>query len=280
MTFPGATWPIRGGADRVEAAGIWLLLADRGTIPGRRIRALLDLGDTVRLTLLPPRQSGQLPPHLLAFDVSPGNDLLSEIARQLMDGQPSADLRGRLAVQGRQLRPLLESWLAALEPPPVDWQPEGYPLAPLLQILHDQLQAQKVSLHDVLCTAVHLIARRIVHLVKEHLPRSQPVGQLILTGSGRRNGFLVREIQRQLPELEVSSLEAWSIPATALSPAATALLAQLHIDQVPANSPTLTGAQTPRILGRLSPGRPANWHQVLADMAVTLPEKLPLRSAV
>ncbi len=279
--FPGRDLADQGRGGPCEAAGIWILLGDRGTIPGRRIRALLELGDTIRLMLLPPRQPGQLPPHLLAYDVTPGDQLLAELMRHLSEPQPSGDSPGKLAVQGRQIGPLLEGWLAMVESTPLPWQPDGFfPLEPWLQVLTEQLPDHQASLHDVLCTAVHFIARRIAQHLKEQLPRSQPVGQLILTGSGRRNGFLVHQIQQWLPELEFSDVEAWSIPAATLPAAATAILAQLHIDQVPANSPSLTGARAPRILGRLTPGCPTNWHQVLADMALTLPAKLPLRNAV
>lgn len=278
--FPSRDLADQGRGGPCEAAGIWMLLGDRSTIPGRRIRALLDLGDTVRLFLLPPRQPGQLPPHLLAYDVAPGEQLLAELTRHLSEAQHPGDPQGKLAVQGRQVGRLLEGWLAAIAPSPIPWQPEGFSMEPWLQVLQAQLTGSRASLHDVLCTAVHFIARRIAQCLKEQLPRSQPVGQLILTGGGRRNGFLVQQIQQLLPELEFSALESWSIPAISLPAAATALLAQLHIDQVPANSPSLTGAQAPRILGRLTPGRPTNWHQVLADMALTLPAKLPLRNAV
>ena len=107
-----------------------------------------------------------------------------------------------------------------------------------------------------------------------------PWGEIILAGDGHQNGFLFREIQRRLPETELVALGSYGIPADFLRATATAVLGLLHIDQIPANSPTLTGADSPRILGRLTPGNPANWHQVLACMAQTLPDKLPLRSAI
>jgi anhydro-N-acetylmuramic acid kinase len=312
--FPGRDLAHEGRGGPCEAVGFWLLLADRGTIPGRRIRALLDLDDMVRLVLLPPRQTGQLPPHLLAYDVAPGTRLLTTLTNRLLDDRAASDLQGKMAVQGRVLDPLLQKWLETLPPQPVSWRPDGDPLEPLCQVLDEHLlnlAAPKVceiprsaatrrtpadgvgrwtaqpsigdhagSLQDILCTAVHLIARRVTQLVKDHLPRSQPVGQLVLSGPLRGNGLFVSEIRRQLPEIELSSLDAWGIPSPARWAAATGLLAQLMIDQIPANGPGLTGAQWPRILGRITPGSPANWHQVLVDMAATLPIKMPLRDAV
>jgi 1,6-anhydro-N-acetylmuramate kinase len=60
----------------------------------------------------------------------------------------------------------------------------------------------------------------------------------------------------------------------------TAILAAMFVDQMPANLPWLTGAETPRILGRLTPGTPAAWRQLLREMADHHPPAMRLRDAV
>ena len=45
-----------------------------------------------------------------------------------------------------------------------------------------------------------------------------------------------------------------------------AILGMFHIDQLPGNLPRLTGATSQRILGRLTPGRPSNWRQLIRAM--------------
>ncbi len=59
-----------------------------------------------------------------------------------------------------------------------------------------------------------------------------------------------------------------------------AVLGLLHIDQMPANVPDLTGATEQRILGRLSMGKPSNWRQLLREMADFHPPAMKLREAV
>ncbi|MDA8562912.1 anhydro-N-acetylmuramic acid kinase [Mariniblastus sp.] len=59
-----------------------------------------------------------------------------------------------------------------------------------------------------------------------------------------------------------------------------ATLGLLHIDQMPANVPKLTGATEQRILGRLSMGSPSNWRQLLREMADFQPPAMKLRDAV
>ena len=72
---------------------------------------------------------------------------------------------------------------------------------------------------------------------------------------------------------QMATTESWRAPAAAL-------LSMLHVDQVPMNTPALSGTDAPRVLGRITPGSPGNWHRVLGDMAETLPEKVTLRSAI
>jgi len=59
-----------------------------------------------------------------------------------------------------------------------------------------------------------------------------------------------------------------------------ALLGMFHIDQLPGNLPTLTGARSQRILGRLTPGRPSNWRQLIRAMAQHHPAPMKLKDAI
>ena len=59
-----------------------------------------------------------------------------------------------------------------------------------------------------------------------------------------------------------------------------AMLGLLHVDQMPANVPSLTGADQQRILGRLTPGRPNSWRNLLREMADHEPSAMKLRDAV
>jgi anhydro-N-acetylmuramic acid kinase len=278
--FPSHDLACQGRGGPCEAAGIWLLIADQGAVPGRRIRALVELDETLRLMLLPPRQTDQLPAQLLAYDLAPCRQLLDQLGQALTSNKQALDPHGKLAVQGKHVPALLDRWCAAAAGQTREWRPSGCSPASLLQTLSEEGPHRSASVYDLLCTAVHFLAERVARHVKHHLPRSQPVGQLLLSGPGRHHGFLVREIQQRLPEVEISAVDTWGVPDPYLPSAATALLAALHVDQVPANSLHLTGTERPRVLGRITPGSPANWHDVLAHMAVTLPEKRLLRNAI
>lgn len=65
-----------------------------------------------------------------------------------------------------------------------------------------------------------------------------------------------------------------------LSAITTAVIAAFFVDQVPSSLPWLTGCDLPRILGRISPGRPSNWRRLIEQMADNRPAAMKLREAV
>lgn len=279
--FPGRDLAYRGRGGPLEAAGIWMFLADRSLLPGRRIRAFLEVDQSARLFLLPPRQVNNLPSQLMALDLCPAYSWMNGAlhitgAREMA----FADDRGALAVQGRHLPDLATAWREGLQQPASEWSPEGPSPEKLLEIFRRWSQGKTPRVDDLLCTMIQKLAERIVSALKNDLPRSQPVGQLILGGRGQRHALLIHQIQQQLPELEILALDDFSLPTESWQAAAAALLAQLHVDQIPATTSSLTGTESPRILGRVTPGVPSNWHRVLTDMALTLPDKIPLRNAI
>ena len=115
--------------------------------------------------------------------------------------------------------------------------------------------------------------------LRKTLPEDAPLDELIVTGGGQHNGMLLREIALAA-EVPVVRIDENSLSSESLGPACVALLAMLHLDGIPANAPTITGVQTPRILGRLTPGSPKNWQRLLQFYTGSVPLVRPLRSAV
>jgi anhydro-N-acetylmuramic acid kinase len=278
--FPGRDLAQGGRGGPLEATGAWLMLADRGIVPGRVIRALVDVGQSTRLYLLPPRQPLQLPNHLHCQQLGPGMSLWQQIMQELTSGSKVFDPSERWSVQARQIPELRAAWDRALPLAPQSWSHAEVDVEPLLAVVRTWPQPLASRLSDVVCTATHWVADRIVHAIRNHLPRSQPVGQLILSGPVREHPLLVHHLARELPELQITSIDHVGVPSDSWQAASSALLAVLHVDQIPSNCADLTNADTPRVLGRITPGPPGNWHHVLADMARTLPEKMTLRSAI
>lgn len=276
--FPARDIVHQGRGGPLESVGAWLLLGDRGLVPGRVIRGLLDMGTTTRFHLLPPRHPQQLPAHLMEFDLGPALNLLDGVVQHLTCGVRRFDAHEQLAVQGKKIDALLGRWDEL--PSEMLWDPRGNSADRLLNEFADMRADADWQEADILCSAIHAIVNRIITFIKYRLPPSQPIGQLVLAGRLRQHQFLQDQLTRRLPELHLERIDSFGITSEAWPAASAALLAALHIDQIPCNSYGLTGTDTPRVLGRVTPGAPGNWHAVLADMAATLPDKMTLRSAI
>jgi hypothetical protein len=52
------------------------------------------------------------------------------------------------------------------------------------------------------------------------------------------------------------------------------------MDQIPASHTAISKTETPRLLGRLTPGSPRTWLKMLETCAANSPAMRPLRSAM
>jgi len=95
-------------------------------------------------------------------------------------------------------------------------------------------------------------------------------------------GTFVNQIQRCWPNAHVKSQMPGFDPSGAgcLNAILSGLLGAMSIDQMPANVPWISGASHQRILGRITPGSPSNWRQLLREMADFQPPAMRLRDAV
>ena len=86
--------------------------------------------------------------------------------------------------------------------------------------------------------------------------------------------------ERRADRWHRSGLSEFGYEPSTCDAAWTAILGAMFIDQMPGNLPWLTGAATPRILGRITPGAPPVWRQLVREMADHHPAAMRLRDAV
>jgi anhydro-N-acetylmuramic acid kinase len=275
--FPCRDLAAGGQGGPITAIAEWLLLRDLN-----HTRVLLDLGQTARITYLPAITVPNAAARVLAFEVGPGTRLLDSLTQRLTAGQNKFDPGGRLAVQGRKIPELVEHWMRDpyFERPLPRWNPRGVrPERFLMDSMHMAIKAGW-SVRDLLCTATHFVAEAVTSSIRRRLPDDLPIDQLVVTGGGQHNGMLLREIGARLPRLPIIRLGDLGIASEAFGPATIGLLAALQLDQTPGNSTAITGAETPRVLGRLTPGSPQHWQQLLTAVAGSRTTLRPLRSAI
>lgn len=275
--FPARDLAQHGQGGPVTAIAEWVLLRDR-----QETRLLLDLGATTRMTLLPSQSVRSAASCILSFEVGPGMRLLDQLTQQLTVGEHLFDPGGSLAVQGKRVQPLLEHWLTdpIFERPLPRWQPHGVRIERFLNDAIRMAIEADWSVRDLLCTATHLVAESIADTLNRRLPEDLPVKKIILTGGGRANGMLLRELESHLPEVTLASIEDFGMPEFGSDAAAFALLGLFYLDQTPGNSTAITKTDIPRVLGRLTPGSPQAWQKLIQQLTGASATVRPLRAAV
>ncbi len=123
-------------------------------------------------------------------------------------------------------------------------------------------------------------ARSVALSMTATLPQLPPAEELVLSGSQSCVDRLAESLSPLLSAIVVRKASEWGLTPGALRAAGVAVLGMLHLDHAPANITALTGARTPRVLGRITPGSLPNWHRLLREMASARPSVISLRSAV
>lgn len=275
--FPARDVARGGQGGPITALAEWILLKDP-----KRSRVLLDLGPSIRMSYLPPDRGRDPASRILSFEVGPGMRMLDQLTRRLTSGEQAYDAGGRLAVQGRRIGELLEHWLADpyFRRPLPRWQPRGIRPERFLVEAMQMAVDRGWSVRDMLCTATHFLAETVALAVRRCLPENTQVDEIVLTGGGQHNGMLLREIAARIPEIPLVRVDQFGPSGEALAPACVALLALLHLDQVPANHSAVTGTEVPRVLGRLTPGSTQSWQRLLRQLTGSRHAARTLRAAV
>jgi len=123
-----------------------------------------------------------------------------------------------------------------------------------------------------------------------HQTRQRPtgpmpvIGQTFIFGTEQRKA----EVKGMLTKLSTTeeivprpeALDSLGVDEDSISATIAGLLGILHIDQMQGNLPWLTGAADQRVLGRLTPGTPSNWRQLVREMSDFSPPAMKLRDAI
>ncbi len=164
----------------------------------RESRAVVHLGATARVVFLP---AAGRPADATGFEAGPCNVLLDALMRHVTGGRAGFDAGGKHAVQGKCVEPLARAWLAHpyfSRRPPKCLPRHVFGDAFAAEALH-QARDLQASLHDLLCTATHFVARGVASALQRFLPSGRRPDRIFLSGGGVRNGLLWRLLEQQLP---------------------------------------------------------------------------------
>lgn len=209
-------------------------------------RAMLNLGGIANLTFL---LAGGGLSDVLAFDTGPGNLVIDGVMSTLL-GKPY-DQDGAIAAQGTPDDALLRDLLAHPYfklPPPKSTGAELFSRDYVTGLLR---RGAGLFTEDVAATATRLTVDSVARAVRDFLPRSPAC--LIVGGGGARNRTLMAWLGQALPDVRLTTHEAFGIPGDAKEALAFALLAAATMNGIPSSVPSATGARGPRLLGAITP---------------------------
>ncbi|PYV85787.1 MAG: anhydro-N-acetylmuramic acid kinase [Acidobacteria bacterium] len=214
----------------------------------RQGRVLLNIGGIANVTSIPAS------PKIIqvrAFDTGPGNMPIDIVVRRFTQNEKKFDHRGEIARSGKVIPTLLEDLLAdpyfALKPPKTAGREQ------FGEHFTSKLLDQDGSrcFEDLVCTATEVTAQSVARAITELVLPQAHIDQLIISGGGAYNDFLLQRLRALLPQLEVLRSDDFGIPANAKEAVGFAILANETLNLHSGNIPSATGARHPVVLGKV-----------------------------
>jgi len=207
------------------------------------LRAILNIGGIANVSFV---GKGRL---WSSFDTGPGNCLMDLAARLSSFGKKTMDVNGRLAACGRSDAKKIERMLSRhyfKKSPPKSLDKNEFGEKFLRNYFGD-LSAKKLP--DILATLADFTARSIAQSLNHFSPGK--FSEIIVSGGGALNPFLMRRLSEILAPLPVVDSSKRGMPIMAKEAACFAWLAYEAFQGRPNNCPEATGANGPRILGKI-----------------------------
>lgn len=206
-------------------------------------KAIVNIGGIANITILNEKP-------ILGFDTGPGNTLLDlwhQHHRQL-----PYDVDGSWAASGKAHPSLLKTFLDDdyfSRPPPKSTGKEYFSPAWLDRKLE---RFGDINAEDIQATLCELTAHSIVDAINLY---AQSCQKILVCGGGVHNPVLMTLLQHHL-SMPVVSTSALGVDPDGVEAIAFAWLARQTLNDLPGNVCSVTGAETPVILGGIYTGKP------------------------
>ena len=216
-------------------------------------RALQNIGGIGNVTVVPPSGAFE---GVRAFDTGPGCGVIDAVVRMLRP-ELHFDRDGALARAGNAVEEVIDQLLEhpyfAAEPPKSTGRELFTPEYVADLVKRCRAVRPRCTDEDIIATATALTVRSIEDAYRRFMP--EPVEEMVASGGGSKNIAMMDMLRSALAPIEVRRFDEVFFDGEAKEAVAFALLAKLFVDGRQGNVPSATGANGPRILGKLTPGR-------------------------
>ncbi len=218
----------------------------------RHGRILLNIGGIANVTILP---AAATLAEIVAFDTGPGNMVIDGLVRRMTHNEKGFDRDGEIARSGKVISAVLKKLVRHPYfslPPPKTTGREQFGMAFLEKLLQI---GDTYSSEDLICTATELTVQGIAKAIVPFITRKASIRQLIVSGGGARNSYLMQRLKNVLSQLEVLPSDELGIPSSAKEAIGFAMLANETLHLHPGNVPSATGARHMAVLGKIVLGK-------------------------
>ncbi|MGV8981102.1 anhydro-N-acetylmuramic acid kinase AnmK [Clostridium sp.] len=211
-------------------------------------RLLQNIGGVGNVTVIPKNADIN---DVFAFDTGPGNMIIDEICEKLFNLK--YDSNGDIARSGKVDKGMLNDLMShpfLMKSPPKTTGREEFGK----QFTEDILRKYRnLSSETILATATVFTAKSIAHSYKTYIFPKLDVDEMIISGGGAYNSYLVELIKGELPQISVLTQEDLGYSSDAKEAIAFAILGNETLNNSFSNIPTATGAKSKVILGNITP---------------------------
>jgi len=204
-------------------------------------RVILNLGGVANITILP----ADTDLDVIGFDSGPGNGLLDDWSRR--HNNTNMDKNGNWANIGIIEESLLVNLLNDpyfTQVCPKSTGRDYFNLNWLDKYLYSY--HKKTNLEDIQTTLLSLTVTSISDAIHKYANSTE---QIYICGGGAHNPVLVRQLQEQLPSIDITTTEKLGMNPDAVEAITFAWLAKQRIENKPGNLPAVTGASKACVLG-------------------------------
>ncbi|MEJ2323357.1 MAG: anhydro-N-acetylmuramic acid kinase [Nitrospirota bacterium] len=219
--------------------------ADHVLFRRRATCCVQNIGGVANVTVVTPALEG-----VFAFDTGPGMCLVDEAMKALF-GKP-LDRGGRTARKGKAdagLLGRLRRHRYFRQRPPKSTGRELFGGGMLQKIFKHYPQVRP---EDLVATLTRLTALSIKDAYERFVFPEHKIGEVILSGGGARNDYLVSLLREELSPLKVTLIDELGIPAEAKEALSFAVLANETLRGRPSSLPRVTSASRAAVLGKIT----------------------------
>ena len=214
---------------------------------------LQNIGGIGNMTVMP---AGAKPRDIFAFDTGPGNMIIDAVISAMTHGEKTYDAGGEMAAKGRVCDALLE----LLKEEPYYSQPlpkttgrEHFGVQYTAKIL-DWWKQNPIPAEDLLATVTDLTAYSIADAYERYVLPKYQASEIIVGGGGSYNATLLGFMMKRFAPhgVAVRTQEDLGLSSDAKEAVAFALMADCCLRGKANTLPSVTGAQHPAVMGKVS----------------------------